>query len=104
MPAVDLSTTTSPSFGQFPSTRVRLLNEGCVGSTLKPRLGAPPNVIALPSAPISWASPPTPPTAWATSGTAFTSASTDSENGGATLPLSPRSNAVLPVTVASVPR
>ena len=57
-PAVDSSTTTSPDFGHRPPTRVRELNSGCVGSTLKPRFGAPPKTIALPFLPISCASPP----------------------------------------------
>ena len=104
LPAVDSSITTSPSAGQRPSTSARLLSDGCVGSTLKPRFGAPPKTIAFPSEPISCASPPTPPTAAPVSGSAFTSASSDSSNGGATVPLSPTSNAVLPVIVASVPR
>ena len=104
LPAVDRSITTSPSFGQRPSTSERLFSDGCVGSMLKPRFGAPPKVIAFPSVPISWASPPTPPTAAPVSGSAFTFGSSDSSNGGATLPLSPRSKAVLPVIVASVPR
>ena len=55
LPAVDSSITTSPSSGQRPSTSERLLSDGCVGSMLKPRFGAPPKVIAFPSAPISWA-------------------------------------------------
>ena len=80
--AVAVSTTTSPSFGHAPLTSVSELNSGCVGSTLKPRFGAPPKTIALPFSPISWASPPTPPSAALTPGSASTSASTDSEKGG----------------------
>ena len=104
LPAVDSSTTTSSVLGQRPPTRVRELNLGCVGSTLKPRFGAPPKTIAFPFVPISCASPPTPPIAAFTSGNAFTFASSDSSNGGAVVvPLLERSNADLPVITASVP-
>ena len=71
-------------------TSVSAFNDGCVGSTLKPRFGAPPKAIALPSLPIRWASPLTPPTARATSGRAFTLGSNDSSKGGA-VPVSPGS-------------
>ena len=97
--------TTSPAPGQAPLSSVSVLNSGLVGSTLKPRFGAPPKTIALPSSPISCASPPTPPIAAATSGSACTSASSDSANGGASLPCPSRRGrtADLPVIVASVP-
>ena len=106
LPAVDSSTTISPAPGQAPSTRVSVLNRSFVGSTLKPRLGAPPYTTALPSSPISWVdSLPTPPIASSTSGSASTSSSSDSSNVGASAPLPPlRSNAVWPVIVASVSR
>ena len=55
--------------GQVPSMSVRLLSSGCVGSTLKPRFGAPPKATTLPLT-MRWAVPPTPPTASATSGSA----------------------------------
>ena len=48
--AVDLSTTTSSAFGQAPSTSVRRVELAARdGSTEKPRFGAPPKTIALPS-------------------------------------------------------
>ena len=81
-----------------------MLNSGLVGSTLKPRFGAPPKTIALPFLPISCASPATPPIAAATSGSAATSGCSDSSNGGAVVPEpSERSKADFPVIVASVP-
>ena len=61
--AVDWSITTWPACGHAPSTSVSEFIAGCVGSTLKPRFGAPPMTIALPFLPIRWASPATPPTA-----------------------------------------
>ena len=71
------------SSASAPPTSVSELNSGCVGSTLKPRFGAPPKTIALPFLPIRCASPPTPPIAASTSGSAFDLASSDSANGGA---------------------
>ena len=41
-----------PCPGQAPFTRVSELNCGCVGSTLKPRFGAPPKTIAFPFSPM----------------------------------------------------
>ena len=46
-PAVDLSTTSSCAFGQFPWMSFSELRSGLSGSTLKPRFGAPPKMIAL---------------------------------------------------------
>jgi len=62
-------------------------------------------VIALPSAPISWAlSLSTPPSASATPSTSRTRSSTDSSNGGAVAPLPPvRSKADLPLTITFDP-
>ena len=103
--AVPRSMTTSPGCGQAPDTKVSVLKSGFVGSTLKPRLGAPPKVIALPSWPIRWASPWTWPTAERTSGRAVIRLSTDSSNEGAAFvpfPWSPAENAGLPVTATSV--
>ena len=74
MSAVDLSTTTSFARGHAPSTSVRLLNCGFDGSTEKPRFGAPPKAIALPSLTSCAFSLATPPIASLTSGSACTSA------------------------------
>ena len=41
----------------MPSTRVSGLKREFAVAMLKPRLGAPPNTIAFPFLPISWASP-----------------------------------------------
>ncbi len=103
--AVASSITTPPWPGHSPCTSSSELNRGCEGSTLKPMLGAPPKTIALPFLPIRCASPWTPPSAASTSGSSFTFGSSDSSNEGSWLPpLSPRSNADLPVIAASVPR
>ena len=80
--AVALSTTTRPPLGQSPSTSESVLNSGRAGSTLKPRCGAPPNAITLPSL-TRFAMPPTPPTASLDVGELRTSGSSDSSNGGA---------------------
>ena len=105
LPAVWRSTTTSPVFGHRPDTSVSELNRACVGSTLNPRFGAPPNTIALPLRPISCAWPATPPIAASTSGSALTFASSDSSNDGSdVVPLFERLKADLPLTTASVPR
>ena len=102
--AVETSMTTSSAPGHAPSSRVSVLKSGWSGSTLKPRLGAPPKTIALPFLPISCASAATPPIAAATPGSASTFGCSDSSNGGAVVPEpSERSNADLPVIVASVP-
>jgi hypothetical protein len=52
--AVETSITTSSSPGQLPLSSCSVLNSGLDGSTLKPRFGAPPKTIALPSSSISW--------------------------------------------------
>jgi hypothetical protein len=104
-----VSTTTWLGPGHRPLTRSSELNCGLDGSTLKPRLGAPPNPTALPLT-ISWGLPDTPPIASRTSGSARTRVSTDCGNDGAPFgpplwlePLDPVSTALRPVTVASVP-
>ncbi len=97
------SITTWFARGQFPSTSVSVLSSGRVGSTLKPRFGAPPKWTTLPLS-TRCAFPPTPPTASATSGRLRIRGSSDSSKGGAVVPLSLRLKADLPVTVASVPR
>ena len=102
MSAVDLSTTTSFGPGHLPCTSVRLLNCGLVGSTEKPRFGAPPKAIALPSLTSCALSLETPPIASETSGSARTWASSDWSNGASVDPLSPVSNADFGVIVASV--
>ena len=66
--AVDSSTTTSPGPGQEPSTSVSGLKRDVPEAMLKPRLGAPPYTIALPSLPINCAWPSTLPSAASTSG------------------------------------
>ena len=102
LPAVDWSTTTSSGPGQAPWTSDRLLNSGRVGSTEKPRFGAPPNAIALPSF-TNWVlSLATPPIASRTSGSSLTFASSDSSNAASVDPLSLESNADFGVMVASV--
>lgn len=101
--AVFVSITTWSPLGQAPETRVSELNCGSVGSTLKPRFGAPPKTIDLPSLPISCASPLTEPPAAPTSGSARTFVSRPASNGGAvTVPSWDASNAFLPVIAASV--
>ena len=95
------------AFGQAPlDERQRVELAACVGSTLKPRFGAPPKTIALPSLPISCASPPTPPIAACDVGQRRAPpASSDSSKGGALRAgsVASRSNADFPVIVASVP-
>ena len=104
-PAVDLSITTWFAPGHLPSTRVRLLNCGFDGSTEKPRFGAPPNAIALPSLTSCVFSLATPPIASLTSGRSFTSASNDSSKAASVVPESPPvSKADFGVMVASVLR
>ena len=106
--AVLVSTTTPVGPGQVPLTSFSELNWGLAGSTLKPRLGAPPEVIALPFL-TSCRLPETSPIASLTSGSAWTRVSRDCENGGTGAPLLPapplalESMALRPVTVASVP-
>ena len=70
------------ALGQLPSTSESELNRGWVGSTEKPRCGAPPKLITLPLSPIRFAVSATPPIAAWTSGSAFTFGSSDSSNGG----------------------
>ena len=107
MLAVVVSMTTPVGPGQVPLTSRSELNWGLAGSTLKPRLGAPPEVIALPSL-TSWRLPETSPMASLTPGSAWTRGSSDWLNGG-TSPLAPAPPVALvsitlrPVTVASVP-
>ena len=108
--AVLTSTTTSSGPGQWPLTSSSELNCGRLGSTLNPRLGAPPKAMALPFL-ISWGLPATPPRASRTSGRLRTFASSDSGNDGVEAelapippPPAPVSIALRPVTVASVPR
>ncbi len=70
----------------------------------KPRFGAPPKTIALPSSPISWASPSTLPSAAATPESSRTSGSSDSSRVGANEPWpSERSKADLPLMTAFEP-
>ena len=79
------------------------MNRLSFGSTLKPRLGAPPDPIAFPSCPTSFvASSVTEPAAAATSGSSWTFRSSVSGKLGACTPLPFRfSNAVLPVMMTS---
>ena len=64
LPAVALSTTSSPAPGQLAvDERERVELRAASGSTLKPRCGAPPKAITLPLWPTRFAIPPTPPTA-----------------------------------------
>ncbi len=100
--AVDWSTTTSFRPGHAPSTSARLLNCGREGSTEKPRLGAPPNAIVLPSCTSCALSLATPPMASWTSGSALTFGRSDSSKAASVVPLSPTSNADFGVIVASV--
>ena len=102
--AVASSITTWFAPGHFPLTSLSVLSSGRVGSTLKPRFGAPPKATTLPLT-MRCARPPTPPTASATSGRRRIFGSSDSPKGGAVvLLLLLRLKADLPVTVASVPR
>ena len=107
MLAVVVSMTTAAGPGQLPLTSLSELNCGLAGSTLNPRLGAPPEVIALPLL-TSCRLPDTSPIASLTPGRDWTRASSDWENGG-TSPLAPAPPLALvsitlrPVTVASVP-
>ena len=103
--AVDVSMTTSSAPGHFPSTSVRELNWGLLGSTENPRFGAPPKTIALPSFTRSVLSLATPPIASATSGRSWIVGSSDSSNDASLVPEpSPVSNGDFGVIVASVPR
>ena len=102
--AVDWSTTTSSFPGQPPSTSVSVLNCGFVGSTEKPRFGAPPKAIALPFLMSCAFSLETPPIAFWTSGSSCTFASSDSSKEASVDPLSLVSNADFAVIVASVLR
>ena len=86
--AVDSSTTTSPGPGQEPSTSVSGLKRDVPEAMLKPRLGAPPYTIALPSLPISCAWPSTLPSAASTSGSLRTVLRSDSFSVGAEEPTS----------------
>ena len=107
MLAVVVSMTTPDGPGQLPLTSLSELNWGSAGSTLKPRLGAPPEVMALPCT-TSCRLPDTSPMASLTPGRDWTRGSSDCENGG-TSPLAPapplalESITLRPVTVASVP-
>src|SRR5215467_9381161 len=105
--AVEVSTTTWFGPGHEPFDSLSDENCGYFGSTLKPRLGEPPNEIALPFF-TRCGSPATPPIAALTSGSARTLASSDSSNDGVLLPpptlLAFVSSALRPVIVASVPR
>ena len=105
--AVVVSMTTPPGPGQLPLTSRSELNWGLAGSTLKPRLGAPPEPIVLPFL-TSCRLPDTSPMASLTPGSPWTRPSSDWLNGG-TSPLAPAPPVALlsmtlrPVTVASVP-
>ena len=106
--AVPVSTTSSFGPGQLPFDSFSDENCGYFGSTLKPRLGAPPNAIALPFF-TRCGSPATPPIAAFTSGSARTRASSDWSNEGVVVSppptsFAPVSSALRPVIVASVPR
>ena len=103
LPAVDWSMTTWFAPGHAPSTSESELNRAWVGSTEKPRCGAPPKLITLPFEPIRFAVSATPPIAAWTSGRAFTLGRSDSSNGGRSVVAS-RLTADLPVIEASVPR
>ena len=107
MLAVVVSMTTPDGPGQLPLTSLSEVNWGAAGSTLKPRLGAPPEVMALPRT-TSCRLPDTSPMACLTPGRLRTRGSSDWLNGG-TSPLFPappvalESMTLRPVTVASVP-
>ncbi len=66
--AVDWSITTCSPCGHVPSTSVSGLKREAPFAIEKPRFGAPPKTIALPSEPIRCASPSTPPSATSTVG------------------------------------
>ena len=74
--AVLVSITTPSGPGQLPLTSFSELNWGFDGLTLKPRFGAPPEVIALPLT-TTCRLPETSPTASLTSGSASTRGSND---------------------------
>src|SRR5262249_4722734 len=81
--AVLWSITTCPAPGQAPLISVSELKAGYFGSTEKPRWGAPPKLITLPSLPIRFVlESATPPIAAATVDCLRTVSSSDSSNGG----------------------
>ena len=100
--AVERSMTTSPFDGHSPSTSVSELNLAWLGSTEKPRWGAPPKLITFPFCPIRLAIPATPPIAACTWGSCFTFGSSDSSKGGRSCVASTLT-ADFPVIDASVP-
>ncbi len=99
------SITTWSGPGHFPSTSRSGLNGESPSAIEKPRFGAPPKTIALPSLPISEVeSLSTLPSAVPTPSSPRTSPRSDSGSVGSLTPLpSERSNAALPVTTTSEP-
>jgi hypothetical protein len=101
------SIATSFVFGHAPSASVSELKRGWLGSTEKPRLGAPPLVSTFPSFLMICASPATPPSAAATPSICFVFSRSLCGSVACTKPVSPSlvgSNAVFAVTTAFVPR